>query len=501
MTGETWSERTLDVEATEERAPSWLDAETLTQELGAENPRWRLVVLEGPDAGRTFEVPPGTVSLGRADHCAIRLGDDAVSRVHLRLEAGADGIRFLDESTKNGTRIDGVRRTRGLAAEGARIEVGRTVLEVRSAEGRRGEVRRAEGRRAEARQAEEMRGGTGGGVVQEALRAMRASRVPRWPGKRMARRLALAAAIAVGAILAAAVAVRFLSPPPRPAVDEEAARRREARKVFDEGLELWRAGDREAAGGRLRVAADIDPESEEPWRYLRRLEESRSGAAAAAGDPERDEGAPLAPAGAAEGEAALPREEVSAPAGERLPGAEGESGVRAASREGSAQAAVRHRRSLRAPRGEDEGRRAEVEELLARASSEAGAARVNWLRKAWERARGGRLSREVEGEVRRRLAEAALEVAEEALARGRPAIAATHLRLALDAQPELAPARSRLAELRERAESFFVEGYSLLEREPSRAREKLELVVLLTDPEDPLHARARRWLERAAAGQ
>lgn len=479
MTGETSSDRALDLDATlaVERAPSWIDAETLTRDLGAAASRWKLVVREGPDAGREFELPAGPASLGRGEGCTIRLGDDAVSRVHLRLEAGPEEIRFFDEGTKNGTRVDGVRRSRGGVGEGARIAVGRTVLEVR-----RGGLER------------------GGGVVQQALDMMRGGRIPSLPSRVRARKLALVLALVMAAVLAAAIAGRLLVPSARPANDEAAERPREARQLFDQGLEAWRTGDREEAGRLLRLAAELDPRSEEPWRYLRRLKEAHPGrdAPSAEGEGEAVEARPVE-AATADSNAQLPEKRFAAPSGAPRTGGEVAGGDGPASHaEARAKSAKtqRERRPAVHSRGEDAGR-AEIEALLARAASGPAAARVALLREAQERLRAARISGGLEAEVRRRLADAAVEVAEEALAVGRLAAAATHLRLALEARPDLQPARARLEALRKRAESLFVEGYSLLEREPSRARERLELVVLLTEADDPLHARAKRWLERA----
>ena len=50
----------------------------------------RVVVIEGPDAGREFELDPDAPSrilLGTSEVCDVRLTDPTVSRRHAALEA------------------------------------------------------------------------------------------------------------------------------------------------------------------------------------------------------------------------------------------------------------------------------------------------------------------------------------------------------------------------------------------------------------------------------
>lgn len=473
MTGETWTggERTRDLEETVvmESARSALGEETATHESGSHGPRWFLLVREGPEAGRKIEIPAGRVSVGRSDRCDIRLTDASVSRVHLWLEARPEGVLLFDESTKNGTRLDGAVCVEGMAAEGGRIALGRTVLEVR-----RGEP------------------DAGGSVVQQALRVMKGTNgFRRWPSFAW-RKLVLGIGIALLAIAGAWIALRLLSAAPEATVDEEAERRREARQAFDRGLERWRAGEPREAETFLRLAAARDPESEEPWRYLRRLDELAEEESPEVADPADDEA--IFEEGAAEEGSGV--EEVEPRAGfdaEATPEARTAVRNEGPSRGGRAEGKARRARRPVADAGAQVEQAREVEALLARAAAQEGAARVETLRQAWKKA--GRLrSITLEPEIRRRLSQAAFAVAEEALGFGRLSTAVAYLRIALEAEPGHGPARERLAGLQGRAEGFFVEGYSLLEREPARAKERLELVLHLTEPEDPLHRRAKKWL-------
>lgn len=69
--------------------------------------RPRLIVLDGPLAGRTIPVSGETVSIGREHDCTIPLNDGGASRHHceIRLSAGGAGIRDL--GSRNGTLVNG----------------------------------------------------------------------------------------------------------------------------------------------------------------------------------------------------------------------------------------------------------------------------------------------------------------------------------------------------------------------------------------------------------
>lgn len=104
------------------------------------------------------------------------------------------------------------------------------------------------------------------------------------------------------------------------------------------------------------------------------------------------------------------------------------------------------------------------------------------------------VSDDSEERTRRRLADGSVQAASDALVLGRFDRALDHLEEALRMAPDHPGAVARLDALRERREAFFVEGYSLLDRDPQKARERLELVLRLTLPSQELHKKARRWL-------
>ncbi len=66
-----------------------------------------LRALDGVQRGRTFIVPPGTTSVGRAPENDIVLDSPDVSRRHARIECTRGGIRVHDLNSTNGTRVNG----------------------------------------------------------------------------------------------------------------------------------------------------------------------------------------------------------------------------------------------------------------------------------------------------------------------------------------------------------------------------------------------------------
>jgi two-component system, NtrC family, response regulator GlrR len=90
--------------------------------------RFRLRVIEGPDAGAVAESRGVEVSVGTAEVSDLRLTDPSVSRHHCVLVVADDGIRLRDLDSTNGTAINGVRVSAAYVTPPARITMGRTTL-------------------------------------------------------------------------------------------------------------------------------------------------------------------------------------------------------------------------------------------------------------------------------------------------------------------------------------------------------------------------------------
>jgi pSer/pThr/pTyr-binding forkhead associated (FHA) protein len=94
-----------------------------------------LIVLEGPDAGRSFALTAQSV-IGRDPTATVSLTDEEVSRRHAIVSLGEGEITIEDLGSFNGTHTDSgeVKEETSLQA-GDRIRVGQTVLELREVEG------------------------------------------------------------------------------------------------------------------------------------------------------------------------------------------------------------------------------------------------------------------------------------------------------------------------------------------------------------------------------
>ena len=86
----------------------------------------------GDEGGElTFRVSPGSIkTVGRGRRADFVLDAALVSRVHCRLEAGAEDLEVVDLESTNGTFVNDKRVTRARLATGDRLRVGRVELRV-----------------------------------------------------------------------------------------------------------------------------------------------------------------------------------------------------------------------------------------------------------------------------------------------------------------------------------------------------------------------------------
>lgn len=94
-----------------------------------------LVVLEGPDAGRSFALTAQSV-IGRDPTATVNLTDEEVSRRHAIVSLGEGEITIEDLGSFNGTHMDtGEIKEETPLRAGDRIRVGQSVLELREVAG------------------------------------------------------------------------------------------------------------------------------------------------------------------------------------------------------------------------------------------------------------------------------------------------------------------------------------------------------------------------------
>jgi DNA segregation ATPase FtsK/SpoIIIE, S-DNA-T family len=67
---------------------------------------WRLRVVGGPDAGRSFPLPPGQTTVGGSDRADIQLPDRSLSSIQATFDVRRDGVFVADAGSTNGTLVD-----------------------------------------------------------------------------------------------------------------------------------------------------------------------------------------------------------------------------------------------------------------------------------------------------------------------------------------------------------------------------------------------------------
>jgi transcriptional regulator with GAF, ATPase, and Fis domain len=91
--------------------------------------RLSIAVARGPDAGKLVEPPTGGgASIGTAPDNDLVLGDRTVSRYHLEVEPGPEGIAVRDLGSTNGTFAGAIRLREAIVPRGAQLRVGDTVI-------------------------------------------------------------------------------------------------------------------------------------------------------------------------------------------------------------------------------------------------------------------------------------------------------------------------------------------------------------------------------------
>jgi Inner membrane component of T3SS, cytoplasmic domain len=89
----------------------------------------RLVVSEGKEVGRSYDLRKDRITIGRSRESDIFLEDLAVSRTHTTINRQPNGQYLLrDENSANGTVVNGQRVSEHMLAEGDKIQVGQTLL-------------------------------------------------------------------------------------------------------------------------------------------------------------------------------------------------------------------------------------------------------------------------------------------------------------------------------------------------------------------------------------
>jgi DNA-binding NtrC family response regulator len=90
--------------------------------------RGHLLVVKGPDRGETIDVGERTVTIGSGSGCDVVLTDRTISRRHLGLDRGPEGVVLRDLGSTNGSFVQGARFNELTLGFGTEVTIGKTIL-------------------------------------------------------------------------------------------------------------------------------------------------------------------------------------------------------------------------------------------------------------------------------------------------------------------------------------------------------------------------------------
>lgn len=112
-----------------EGSPFGDDKTRIARPAGNQQRTGMIVVRQGKEPGRIFEIRKDRLTIGRSRESDIFLEDLAVSRLHTSVSRDESGRYLLrDEGSANGTYVNGQRVSEQVLEEGDEVQVGQTVL-------------------------------------------------------------------------------------------------------------------------------------------------------------------------------------------------------------------------------------------------------------------------------------------------------------------------------------------------------------------------------------
>ncbi len=94
----------------------------------SERDRPYLIVLAGSNVGEMYRIEDAETIIGRAEDVTIKLGDDGISRKHVRVTARGQDAQLEDLGSVNGTLVNGQRVTKVSLKDGDKIQIGSTTI-------------------------------------------------------------------------------------------------------------------------------------------------------------------------------------------------------------------------------------------------------------------------------------------------------------------------------------------------------------------------------------
>lgn len=97
-----------------------------------------LLITQGTDDGLRFDLREDVVTIGRGVRCDVRLNDAEASRTHAIIRKNEPGFQLVDDTSANGTLVNGRPIQSHDLKTGDQIQIGRTVLVFDAGEGASG---------------------------------------------------------------------------------------------------------------------------------------------------------------------------------------------------------------------------------------------------------------------------------------------------------------------------------------------------------------------------
>lgn len=91
---------------------------------------WAIKILNGPNAGRVFQIPVGNHSLGRSQQASIRVPSKSVSKVHAQIIVTEDKVIISDNQSSNGVFVNGVKVQNKVLRAGDKFALSDAIFDV-----------------------------------------------------------------------------------------------------------------------------------------------------------------------------------------------------------------------------------------------------------------------------------------------------------------------------------------------------------------------------------
>jgi two-component system cell cycle response regulator len=106
------------------------DIDKLRKELTRRSQRDRayLIVLAGNEVGKMFKLDEGDTVIGRSHRADVRIDDDSISRMHVKMSLYGTKVGIEDLGSSNGTLVNGERISAHGLRDGDKIRLGETTI-------------------------------------------------------------------------------------------------------------------------------------------------------------------------------------------------------------------------------------------------------------------------------------------------------------------------------------------------------------------------------------